>query len=205
MSTVLWDDVLPLITPEVPTCPEATIKEYLPIVASNFFARTHLWRVNIDGYSTIIDEPMYNICAPYFDSVVESVQWITVDDKKMTHTDERLVNPEYLDRTGQPTHFWVKDDTSIRLFYTPDQVWTVKGEVVLKPKRTARGIPGWVYETWIDEIVSGTLYRLCKLQNKDWSNPEFAALHKNLYEQGVTDARIRDLRGVHLQVRMRSF
>lgn len=205
MSTVLWDDVLPLITPELTTCPEATIKEYLPIVASDFFRRTHLWRVNLDDGNTIANQASYDIASPLFDAVIESVQWLKVDDKKLTHTDERLVNPEYLDRTGQPTHFWVENDTAVRLFYTPDQVWTLRGEVVVKPKRTARGIPGWVYETWIDTIVSGTIYRLCRIRNKDWSDPEFAALHKNLYEQGVTDSRIRDLRGVHLQVRMRNF
>lgn len=205
MSTVLWDDVLHLITPEIPTCPEATIKEYLPIVASDFFARTHLWRTTLDGYATIENEPYYDICAPNFDTVIESVQWIKVDDKKLTHTDERLVNPEYWNTTGQPTHFWVKNDTSIRLFYIPDSVWTIDGEVILKPKRNARGIPSWVYETWIDTIISGTLYRLCRIKDKDWTDPEFAILHKGFYEQGVTNSRIRDMRNVKLQVRMQRF
>jgi hypothetical protein len=205
MSTVLWDDVLHLITPEISTCPEATIKEYLPIVASDFFARTHLWRIDLSAFPTQINQEYYDICAPYFDAVVEAVQWIKVDDKKLTHTDERLVNPEYLDSTGQPTHFWVKNDSSIRLFYIPDQVWDITGEVILKPKRTARGIPSWVYETWIDTIVSGVLYRLCRIKDKDWTDPEFSKMHKNLYEQGVTNSRIRDMRGVKLQVRMQHF
>ena len=205
MSTIVWDDVLPLITPEVPTCPEATIKEYLPIVASDFFARTHLWRVELDSLSTVADQALYDLTSPFFDAVIESVLWLKVDGKNMTHTDERLVNPEYMDKTGQPTRFWVVDDTVIRLFYTPDAVMPITGELALKPKRTARGMPGWVSETWIDAIVSGTLYRLCRIKGKDWSDPEFAALHKNLYEQGVTNARIRDLRNVHLQVRMKRF
>lgn len=205
MATVLWDNVLPLITPEVPTCPEETIKEYLAIVASDFFARTHLWRVSIENMDTVANTALYDLTAGCYDTVIESVLWLTVDEKKMTHTDMRLVNPEFLSTTGQPTHFWVQDDTSVRLFYIPDQVWTIRGEVALKPSRTARGIPEWVYQTWIDPIVSGALYRLCRIKDKDWTDPEFAALHKGYYEQGVTDARIRDFRNVQLQVRMRRF
>lgn len=205
MATTVWDDVLPLITPEVPTCPEATIKEYLPIVASDFFARTHLWRVPLEDFSTVDGQSTYDITSPFFDAVIESVLWLRVDGKNMLHTDMRLVNPEFLDKTGQPTRFWVEDDSAIRLFYTPDAVLPVTGEVVLKPKRTARGMPGWVTETWVDTIVSGTLYRLCRIKNKDWSDIEAAAMHKNLYEQGVTNSRIRDLRNVQYQVRMKRF
>lgn len=205
MATTLWDDVLPLITPEVPMCPEATIKDYLPIVASDFFARTHLWRVSLDGYSTVADQALYDIASPYYDSVIESVLWLKVDDKEMKHTDERLVMHEFLESTGQPQQFWVVGDTAIRLFYIPDAVLPIQGEVALKPKRNARGMPSWVTETWIDAIVSGALYRLCRIRGKDWSDPEFAEFHRRLYEQGVTNARIRDMRNVTHQVRMRHF
>ena len=205
MSTITWDEVLPLIVPELPTCPEATIKEYLPIVASDFFARTHLWREELVGQNTVANQSLYDMCSNGFDTVIESVLWLKVDGKNMTHTDERLVNPEYLDKTGQPTRFWVVADRQIRLFYTPDQVFTIEGEIVLKPSRTAKTMPQWVYETWIDPIVSGVIYRLCRIRGKDWSDPEAAAIHKNFYEQGVTNARIRDMRNVRQQVRMKRF
>lgn len=205
MSTLLWDDVLPLITPELTMCPEATIKEYLPIVASDFFARTHLWRVSLDGLETEDGTALYDVASPSFDAVIESVLWLKVDGKEIMHTDERLVKHDFLDSKGQPTRFWVVDDSALRLFYIPDKVMPIEGEVALKPKRNARGMPKWVSETWIDTIVSGTIYRLCRIRNKDWSDPEFAAVHKNLYEQGVTNARIRDMRNVQLQVRMRRF
>lgn len=205
MSTITWDEVLPLITPDLPTCPEATIKEYLPIVASDFFARTHLWRESLVDQNTVVDQAEYDLCSNGFDTVIESVLWLKVDDKNMTHTDARMVNPEYLENTGQPTRFWVVNDRKIRLFYIPDQVYPIQGEIALKPSRTAQTIPKWVYETWIDTIVSGTIYRLCRIRGKDWTDPEFAAIHKNLYEQGVTNARIRDLRNVRNQVRMVRF
>jgi hypothetical protein len=205
MATVQWDKALDLITPDIPTCPEAVIKKYFPIVASDFFARTHLWRVSMDGQNTVIDQAEYDVSSDAIDTVIESVLWLKVDNKNMTHTDSRLVNHEFLNKKGQPTHFWVVNDTALRLFLIPDQVWAITGEVAVKPSRTARGMPDWVYQTWIDPIVCGVLYRLCKMKDKDWTDPEFAAMNKNIYEQAVTNARIRDLRNVHLQVRMRSF
>ena len=68
MSTVLWDDVLHLITPEIPTCPEVTIKEYLPIVASDFFARTHLWRTSLESMSTVVNQANYDLTAGCYDA-----------------------------------------------------------------------------------------------------------------------------------------
>ena len=73
MANVQWDKVLDLITPEVPTCPEATIKQYLPIVASDFFARTHLWRVSMDGQNTVANQAVYDISSDSVDTVIESV------------------------------------------------------------------------------------------------------------------------------------
>jgi hypothetical protein len=205
MSTTVWGDVLPLITPEVVRCPEATIKEYLPIVASDFFGRTYLWREELGGFNTVAGQSTYDIASPFYDAVIESVQWLKVEDKKLHHTDERLIKQEFNTSTGQPTHFWVVNDTAVRLFYTPDSVLPITGEVVLKPKRTARGMPGWVTESWVDTIVSGTIYRLCRIRDKDWSDPEFAEMHRRLYEQGVTNSRIRDVRGVDLRVQMKRF
>lgn len=205
MASITWDDVLPLIVPELPTCPEATIKEYLPIVASEFFARTFLWRAPLIDAATVAGQAEYDMCSDGFDTVIESVLWLKVDGRAMTHTDPRLVDPELMDTAGRPTRFWIERDRAIRLMYIPDDVFPITGEVVLKPTRVAQTMPQWVYETWIDTLVSGTIYRLCRLRGKDWSDPEFAAIHKNLYEQGVTNARIRDMRNVRQQVRMKRF
>lgn len=203
MSTVLWEDILPLVTPDIPTCPQATIKEYLPIVASDFFARTHIWRASLEGYSTVPGQAEYDIASPLFDAVIESVLWLKVNGHSLTHVDSRLVHPEFMNAKGVPTRFWVVNDTALRLFYIPDTEWPIDGEVALKPKRNARGIPRWVYETWVDTLVSGVLYRLCRVRDKDWTDMDFATMHKNIYEQGVTNARIRDLRNVRLHARMR--
>lgn len=201
MATVNWETFLPLITPEIPGCPHATIELNLAATAADFCARTHIWRAPLDLGTTQVDEAIYPVINTV-NVIIESVLWLLVDNRTLEHTDPRLINPEDLTRTGRPTHFWVESDKNIRLFFTPDDVYTLNGEVALKPSRLANGIDSWIYETWADVLVSGAIYRITRVPGKEWSNPEMAGAHKSLYEQGVTNARIRDRRNVHMQVRM---
>jgi hypothetical protein len=202
MATTYWDKILPLVTPDIPGCPEESIKTALAAISADFCARTHLWRTDIEDQTTVIDQALYEVtdCA-----VIESVLWVLVDDKELVHIDERNVRKEDLDRKGVPTHFWVVDDTQIRLFPIPDSELSIEVRVALKPSRTAKGVESWIYETWADVLASGAVYRLARVPGKEWSNPDLAAMHKNLYEQGVTNARIRDLRNVQKKVQMRPF
>jgi hypothetical protein len=41
------------------------------------------------------------------------------------------------------------------------------------------------------------------IPGKEWSDITMAGMHKGLYERAITNARIRDFRGVHLMVRQR--
>jgi hypothetical protein len=201
MATVAWDTFLPIITPDIPGCPHATIELNLAATVADFCARTHIWRAPLDLGVTQADTSIY----PVFNTshvIIESVLWLLVDNRKLEHTDPRLINPEDLTRTGQPTHFWIENDKNIRLFFTPDDAYTLSGEVALKPSRQSCGVEDWIYETWADAIVSGVIYRITRTPGKEWSSPDMAAAHKSLYEQGVTNARIRDRRNVHMQVRM---
>jgi len=202
MSTVYWEAIHPLITPDVPGCPLEVINRELGATAEDFFSRTQLWREDLVTQNTVVNQALYDIteCA-----VVESVLWAKVDNINITHTDERLINPEDLSRTGQPTDFWIVQETQIRLFPIPDTALPLTVRLVLKPSRTARGIPKFVYQRWVDAFVSGAIYRITRTPNKEWSNPDQAALHKSLYEQAVTNARIREYRNVQLYVRMRPF
>lgn len=202
MATIKWETFHPLITPDVPGCPLEIIDRELAITASDFFARTHLWREDLTPQKTGVNRSLYDITE---EAIIESVQWAKVDNIELIHTDDRLINPEYLTRKGKPTHFWIEKESEIRLYPIPDAVFSLDIRLVLKPSRTALGVPDFVYERWADAFVNGAIYRIARTPNKEWTNPEQAALHKNLYEQAVTNARIRDFRNIDLQVKLRRF
>jgi hypothetical protein len=202
MATKTWDSFLPLLVPELPGCPEETMRAALAAVSADFCARTHIWRDSLEPQNTIVDEALYDV--DDF-AVLESVLWVLVDGEKLRHTDPRHMRQEDFERKGKPTHFWVVADRSIRLFPIPDDVYEIKGEVALKPSRTSKGVEDWIYETWVDALVSGAIWWLAKTQGKEWSNMDLAMMHKGIYERAITQARIRDYRNVPLSVSMRPF
>lgn len=197
-----WSSFYPLILPNVPNCPTITVDQELRTVSADFLARTHIWRDALDFQRTVPNIAVYDVDST---ALIESVLWVLVDGEKLTHTDPRHMRQEDFERKGKPTDFWVVADRSIRLFPTPDDRYQITGEVALKTARTAVGVEDWIYETWADVIVSGVLWKLCSIVGKEWSNIEFATMHKTIYERGITQARIRDYRNVPLSVSMRPF
>ena len=195
-----WDDFLPLLSPHLSGCPNVTMKQYLGIVASDFFARTYLWRDQIDTVYTAAGVSEYDIDG---EAVIEDVISVVLNETTLDRTDLRLVATQNLGQVGEPREFWVKADRSIVLFPTPEENVQLKVYAVLKPSRTATGVEDWIYETWADTLVSGVVARLAMIPNKEWTDVATATSQKAMYERAVTNARIRDFRGINLQVRQR--
>jgi hypothetical protein len=101
--------------------------------------------------------------------------------------------------------YWIHSDRTIRVFPTPDQRAVLKVSAVLKPARDAKGVHDWIYATWADVLVNGTVAQLAIMPGKEWSDVGLAGMHKSMYEQAITNTRIRDSRGVQLTVRQRPF
>ena len=196
----IWDDFLPLISPHLPSCPNASIRMYLGIVASDFFARSYLWRDQIDTIYATTGTVEYDLDG---EAVIEDVISVVLNETPLDRTDLRLIATENLGQVGEPREFWVKADRSIVIFPTPEENVQLKVYAVLKPSRSATGVEDWIYETFADTIVSGTIAQLAMIPGKEWSDIALAGMHKGLYERAITNARIRDFRGINLRVRQR--
>lgn len=196
-----WDTFLPLITPHLSGCQIATIKLYLASTAADFFARTYLWREQINGITVTAGNVDYELDPDA--GLVEDIISVVYGEATLTRTDLRLIGAEKLSETGEPREFWVQADNSIRIFPIPEEGTTLKVYAVLKPSRSGSGVEDWIYETWADTIVSGTIAQLAMIPGKEWTDVALAGMHKGLFERAITNARIRDFRGVHRMVRQR--
>jgi hypothetical protein len=195
-----WDDFLPLLSPHLSGCPNATMKEYLGIVASDFFARSYLWRAEIDAIYVAPNVTEYELSS---DAVVEDVISVVYNEAPLTRSDLRLIGTEKLSEVGEPREYWVQADQSIRVFPTPEARTALKVYAVLKPSRSGTGVEDWIYETWADTLVSGVVARLAMIPNKEWTDVAMATTQKVTYERAITAARVRDFRGVRMMVRQR--
>ena len=196
----IWDDFLPLISPHLPSCPNASIRMYLGIVASDFFARSYLWRDQIDTIYATTGTVEYDLDG---EAVIEDVISVVLNETPLDRTDLRLIATENLGQVGEPREFWVKADRSIVIFPTPEENVQLKVYAILKPSRSATGVEDWIYETFADTLVSGAIAQLAMIPGKEWSDIALAGMHKGLYERAITNARIRDFRGINLRVRQR--
>lgn len=197
-----WDDFLPLIIPHLPGCPNDSIKRYLALSARDFFTKTYLWQDDIDAIYLAPNQVEYDLDAH---AEVEDVLAVVLDNEQLDRTEFRLIPFERRDERGQPRMYWIHSDRTIRVFPTPDRRNVMKVSAVLKPARNATGVEDWIYETWADTIVSGAIAQLAVMPAKEWTDVQLAAMHKGMFEQDITNTRIRDSRGVQLMVRQRPF
>ena len=196
----VWDDFIPLLSPYLPGCPDLSLKSYLALTAADFFARTYLWRDDIDAIYIAPNQIEYDLGA---DAVVEDVISVVYKNKQLERSDIRFVPAEWRDKSGDPTTYWIQADRSIRVFPTPEERGKLSVTAVLKPSSTGSGVDDWIFETWSTTINSGVIAQLAMINGKEWTNTDLAMLHKGMYERAITSARIRDFRGVDLSVKMR--
>lgn len=195
-----WDDFLPLTRPHLPSCPDLTIKTYLAEVAADFFARTYLWRDNIDAIYLAPNQVEYDLDA---EAVVEDIIAVTYGDQVLDRTDARLLPHNQLGEKGEPKMYWVHADNTIRVHPVPEERAQLKVSAILKPSRTGTGVEDWIYETWATAIIDGTIGRVAAIPGKEWTDLALAEYRRRMYELAITNARIRDFRGVRLTVRQR--
>lgn len=102
---------------------------------------------------------------------------------------------------------------------TPDQyvllpppddaaTYTLRLVYALKPKRTATGMPEYLFDELEDILFHGALQELLVLPNEAWNDRELASYHARQYLSRVTERRARanlgNVRGT-MTVRMRPF
>ena len=201
MATVAWDEMLSELAPFLPGAPDITLRNALRSSASNFLAQTHIWRDEFYPFETTVGVPDYEV---YSEAMVESVLWVVVGDQEISQTDPRRVRKRSINDRGHPTAFWIQEGRKLRLFPTPDDVYTVSGWVALKPSSRSRGLEDWIVDLSKDAIISGAIHKVAQVPNKGWSDPQLAQYHKQLHDRAISNARVKDVQGVKQSVRMRN-
>lgn len=197
MALVPWETYAPLASVHLPGCPDITLKQALAFSAADFCERSQVWRVDLDPETTVAGEPLYEF---YFSGVLERFVELTCDGGRLEATHPSLLQSGWNAESGAPTHFFIVEDASVRLYPTPDAEYVLGGTAVLKPSKVATGTEKFIYETHAETIVSGALARLLAIPGTVWSNPQLAVAFSQIYERGIDAAFARDYRDVVLRI-----
>lgn len=201
MATVSWDVMVPMLAPFVPGTPDASMRTALAQSTNEFLSKTHLWRSHLDPQVVTAGTTEVEL---YADGVIESIIMASFGPVRLTQTDLRLTL-NAVDRQSTPTHFWMIDDSILRLYPSPDADGELNVYAALKTSRTASGVESWIYETWADALVDGAVARLSQIPGKSWTDQQMSDEHRLRFARAMDDARVRDYQQINLRVRPQHF
>lgn len=196
----VWEDFFSLVQPHVAGCPEITITAHIQQAATSFCDLSGVWRYSIPDTDTVADTSDYVVTVPS-GAEISDILYMFMDDVPMTRVADGYFPFSRRATTGRPTHFSVYQEDSVRLYRTPDGVYTFEGTAILKPSAAATGVEDFIFKSYSQTIASGAISRLALIPGKEWSSPDLASAHHALFHRGVAHARVRDTRQASLSVR----
>ncbi|MEG2004468.1 MAG: hypothetical protein RR014_00375 [Bilophila sp.] len=179
MST--YETLLQRIVPFVQPCMQVIVFDALQQIAVDFFTRTEIWQETL--VETLYHGNTFVELSPDKGIALSRIRNLLLDGAQLDGGTDF-----YVEQAGS--------GLTIVFPFTMDTDRTVYAACAVRPARTATHIPDVFLEDWGDVLVFGTLAKLKSMSghNVGWSDPEGAQINLALYEQGVTQARIRVVR-----------
>lgn len=182
------DAWLPLVVPEVPTCPEPTALAAVRRALRDFCAYTYAWQETSDPATALAGQAVYDVESPLPQARVLAIF-------NLRHRGQ-LVTPQTeaeLDRCGsnwrtvtalQVRHFVHESFASVRLYPIPNltEVLSLTDlRVALQPTVTATSVDAMLLDEYGEGIAFGALEYLLRMPGRVWSNPQLANFHRSQY------------------------
>ena len=170
------------VLPYVPLCPDSLVEQNLRSATIEFCERSKAYVLDIDPFNTISGVYEYDFDVPT-GTEVHQVLLMTHDGRDMDPISPRSLElnyPDWRNRTGQPHVYLQKTPTTFWIVPVPSGSKQVITTVALKPSRTSNNIDTNISNQYRDAIVYGTLYRLLRMPNREWS--DIGAAQEYLYQ-----------------------
>lgn len=190
------EDLYPYVLPEVPDCPDETIRHAVVFTAIDFCQKTHAWNEIADAVTLTDGEPNYDIDYPS-GAIAETVLEVWCGGRQLrpiSMSELGTYLPDWQTATANEPIFYnaPADWGSIRVYPTPAEsrgaTITLRG--VFIPKLTATALPNFLADRFLDCLLSGVKGRLMLQPRQKWSDPQLGAAHNQRYLELRADARI---------------
>lgn len=203
-----YDDFMPYVLPEVPGAPEPIVTQHIRSACIDFCEKSLILTRDHDPI-TLVEKIVDYDLEPPTGYIVVKVMKAWLENQELTPLAPDFVREasvynrlfsSYESAPDRPRAYLQKDERSISVWGVPDKNYAngLTLRVALKPSRASTTIENVVFEDYAEVIAHGALYRLMISPGKSYTNPEMAAVHKNLFDQGINVARQR---ATHGQVR----
>lgn len=189
-----FTDVLNLLLPEVPSCPNVLATQHLQQAARKFCEDSEAWREKLAAINLVAEDVTYTL-TPSYDCEIRRILevWIRTStdvtdglDGTLQDYDKYEYEPEgsvlTLDDTIEPQAA-VTSGLVVKVVLVPYVVTDVDSITV------QGGISPTFLNYWAETILAYAKYTLMRMPKKAWSNPQLAGLFLNDYNAGVSRAK----------------
>ena len=133
---------------------------------------------------------------PPASTAVHKIVWMAHDGHDLEPLTSLLLEqrlPQWQDNNGTPAYFVQQNSSTFWIAPVPSSSASnsIRIRAVLKPTHSSRSCDNDVMNNFRDTIVNGTLYRLLRIPNAQWTDLTAASIYANLYEEGVRTAEVR--------------
>lgn len=172
--------LMPRLLPQLMPAPHIVVLDALQAVAVDFCTRTEVWRETIH------------------ESVFKGDLSVPLRRQKGRGI-VRVLSVRMNGSVQTPgVHYFIEPDSSILLAYPAGLDMEAAIVAAIKPSRTGTEttLPAEILETGGDTLCFGTIAKVKSMTGPrvDWTDVAGAQLNIGLYEQGIAQARIRQIR-----------
>jgi len=202
MSTyVSVREFLPILEATIPQADAAMLQLSVVLTAIDFCKKTHFHQQSfpIDLQAGVAD---YRISVPGvvqlagIRQVIDTLTGLPLVAKTPETMDAEL--PGWRNHQSTDPLYWHQTEPArLRLMPTPseDKPGAVTVRAALAPSPKAKQIYSRLYDDYFNELVAGTVSRLCSMPKRDWSDRVTAAEQQVIYERGVRYAKADVIKG----------
>tara|TARA_E500000305_G_scaffold107180_1_gene106766 strand:+ start:347 stop:1024 length:678 start_codon:yes stop_codon:yes gene_type:complete len=188
-----FDSLITEILPYVPGCPDSLIETNLRSATIELCEKSKAFTFDLDPITTISGAYEYEFDQPS-GTEVHQILWATYDGHDLDPISPRSLElnyPDWRDKTGTPTVYLQKTVNTFWLVPVPNDGKELLVNVALKPTRTTSSIDTEFSNTYRDGIIYGTIFRLLRIPQKEWTDPIASADYFNLFQVEIADAELK--------------
>lgn len=169
-----------LVGPMMLDCPVPIASQGILWAAIEFCELTKIWS---NQQSRIVNAGTQNVVlTPEDDGLIFYVDNVRWDGELMSHvTRQESQGLEY----ERPYGFYRPNPETLSLAPAASARGTLSLTMFLSPLRNATSIPRTLYDFYWDAIEANALWRLMKVPNRPWSDPNQAIFHKQQFDRLV--------------------
>tara|TARA_R110002012_G_scaffold214683_2_gene385764 strand:+ start:2442 stop:3125 length:684 start_codon:yes stop_codon:yes gene_type:complete len=190
-----FDGLVKEILPYVPGCPDTLVLNTLRAATIDLCEKSKAYVFDLDPISTVSGVYEYDFDQPTA-TEVHQVLWMTYNGNDLDPITPRSLElnfPDWRDRSSIPQVYLQKNPNTFCVIPVPNATLSngLMLSVALKPTRTASSIDTTFSNQYRDGIVYGTLHRLLRIPNRDWSDINSANNYFTLFSEEVRQAELK--------------